>query len=248
MGEITVAERNCRRHRYCVGAAIAADRRGRRKRCRRPKSEHVVARRAFDPFRRGGTGVSGRVRRSRRKDMDAGIRNRIDRGVSPGAGARSRHGIKLRSAVEDGDGAVWLGRSRQDPMVAAAATWHDAGNCWRHRRRRVDLQGAGRIGHDAGQIGVVARDALNRRPVEVERGNGKVAGVLPGRNRIAEGQRVGSGAADIACRSTAVQHQRRCAARNGDGFAQCHSQRDNMTCIEIAIAVEVDARTGCCDG
>ena len=107
--------------------------------------------------------------------------------------------------------------------------------------RGIDLQGAGRVGYRARKIGAVARRVADRRPVQVERRHRKVAGVLAGANRVAEGQRVAAGAAGVGRRAAVVERQRRHAARNRHHLAHVDRQRDHVAGIQVTIAACVDA-------
>ena len=49
-------------------------------------------------------------------------------------------------------------------------------------------------------------------PLSIDRGHRQVGGVLPGRHRVAEGQRAGAGTAGIGGRAAVVERQRRRAA------------------------------------
>ena len=78
----------------------------------------------------------------------------------------------------------------------------------------IDLQCAGGIGHGAGEIGGIAGTIGDGRGIGVDRADGEVCGVLTGTDRIAEGQRIGAGAAGIGGRAAVIERQRRCAARD----------------------------------
>ena len=101
--------------------------------------------------------------------------------------------------------------------------------------RGVDLQRAGRVGHRAGEIGGIAGAVRDGRPVEIERRHRQVGGVLRRRHRVAEGQRIGAGAAGIGGGAAVVERQRRRAAGNRHRLAQVQGQRDHLAGIEIAM-------------
>ena len=69
------------------------------------------------------------------------------------------------------------------PKVARAGRDAGAGRHHRrHRRRRgVDLQRAGRVGHRTGEIGGIAGAVLDGRGAEIDRRHRQVGGVLAGR-------------------------------------------------------------------
>ena len=98
----------------------------------------------------------------------------------------------------------------------------------RPRRRGVDLQPAGRVGHRARQIGGIAGAVLDRRAVpRLTAVTARSSGVLPAANRVAEGQRIGAGAAGIGRGAAVVERQRRGAAGNRHRLAQVERQRDH---------------------
>jgi len=77
------------------------------------------------------------------------------------------------------------------------------------RRRRVDLQDAGRIVvGGAREIGAVSRRILDRRPVQAESIDGEICRILSSRYRVAEGERPGAGAADIARAAGVIESER----------------------------------------
>ena len=84
------------------------------------------------------------------------------------------------------------------------------------------------------QVGGVARPVMDRRAVEVDRRGGERGGVLPGRHRVAEGQRSGARAARIGRHAAVVQRQRRHAARNRHRLAEAERQRDRLTGAKVA--------------
>ena len=132
-------------------------------------------------------------------------------------------------------------------VAVAAAVDAGAGGCNRcHRRRRgVDLQDAGRVGHRARQGWRCCRPRHCSRPVQVERRHRKVAGVLAGTDRVAEGQRIAAGAAAVARRSAIVERQRRHPAGNRHRLAHIDGERDDMARIQVAIAAAVDPAARC---
>ncbi len=72
--------------------------------------------------------------------------------------------------------------------------------------------------------------------VEVDRRRRQVGGVLTGADRVAEGQRVGAGAADIGGGAAVVERQRRRAAGGVDRHHFAHGQGvgDGLAGIEVA--------------
>ena len=107
----------------------------------------------------------------------------------------------------------------------------------RHRRyvgdRGVDLRaGLGQAGER--QAGGVAGAVSDGCRVEVDRGHRQGGGVLPGRDRVAEGQRHGAGAAGIGRGAAIVERQRRRAARHRHRLAQVERQRDRLAGVEVA--------------
>ena len=113
-------------------------------------------------------------------------------------------------------------------------------NRWHRRGRRIDPQNAGRVRYCTRNIGVVACGVADRCSVQVEGRHRKVAAVLSGANRVAEGQSVAAGAARVACSATTVERQRWYAARNRDHLAHGERQRDHVAGIEITIATCID--------
>ena len=105
----------------------------------------------------------------------------------------------------------------------------------RHRRRRgVDLRaGLGQAAQR--QVGGIAGTVGNRGAVEIDRRCRQCSGVLPGRHRVAEGQRI-AGAADITGGAEIVERQRRRAAGGVDGHVLAHGerQRDGLAGTEVA--------------
>ena len=125
--------------------------------------------------------------------------------------------------------------------VDAAAGGH---NRWHRRCDRIDLQGAGRVDCCSREVGAVARCVADRRPVQVERGDRKVAGVVAGANRVAEGEGVAAGAAGVARRAAIVERQRRHPAGNRHHFTHIDGERDDMAGIQVTVAAAVDAAAG----
>ena len=72
--------------------------------------------------------------------------------------------------------------------------------------------------------------------VEVDRGDRQVGGVLAGRNRVAEGQRIGAGAAGIGRGAAVVESQRRRTARNRHRLAHIERQRYHTADTNVARA------------
>ena len=58
--------------------------------------------------------------------------------------------------------------------------------------------------------------------------------VLPGSHGVAEGERVGAGAAGIGGGAAIVEGERRGAARDGHCLVEVERQRDGLAGIEIA--------------
>ena len=56
----------------------------------------------------------------------------------------------------------------------------------------------------------------------------------PAANRVAEGQRIGAGAARVGGGAAIVEGERRGAARNRDRLVQVERQRDGLAGIEVA--------------
>ena len=70
--------------------------------------------------------------------------------------------------------------------------------------------------------------------VEIDGGGGEARGVLPGADGVAEGQRIGAGAAGIGGGAAVVERQRRRAAGDRHRFVQVERQRDGLAGIEVA--------------
>ena len=130
-------------------------------------------------------------------------------------------------------------------MVAAATTQCNVGNDRHPWRHRIDLQDAGRVDHRACHVGAVAGRVADRRPVQVERGHRKVAGVIAGANRVTEGQRIAAGAAGVARRTAIVERQRRHPAGNRHHLTHVDGERDDMARIQVTIAAPVDSAARC---
>ena len=83
----------------------------------------------------------------------------------------------------------------------------------RHRRRRgVDLQRAGRVGHRAGRLAALPAPSVTVAPFRLTAVTVRSAVFWPAADRVAEGQRAGAGAAGIGRRAAVVERQRRRAA------------------------------------
>ena len=123
-----------------------------------------------------------------------------------------------------------------DPEVAGAG--RDAGPGGHHRghrrRRGVDLQRPGRIADRTSEAGRRPRPVLDGRRVQVDRGHRQVGGVLAGRHRVAEGQRIGAGSAGIGRRAAVVERQRRRAAGNRHRLVHIDGQRHNGANPDVA--------------
>ena len=70
--------------------------------------------------------------------------------------------------------------------------------------------------------------------VEIDRGGREGRRVLPGADGVAEGQRIGAGAAGIGGGAAVVEGQRRRAARDRHASLEVERQRDGLAGIEIA--------------
>ena len=62
----------------------------------------------------------------------------------------------------------------------------------------------------------------------------RARGVLPGADGVAEGQRIGAGAAGIGGGAAIVEGERRRAARDGHRFVEVERQGDGLAGIEVA--------------
>ena len=102
------------------------------------------------------------------------------------------------------------------------------------RRGGVDLRAAlGQAGER--EIGGIAGAVLNGGAVEVYRRRRQVGGVLPGGHGVAEGQRIGAGAAGIGGGAAVVERERRRAAGvDRHRLAHVERQRDGLAGIEVA--------------
>ena len=105
------------------------------------------------------------------------------------------------------------------------------------RGERVDLQRAGGVRRGAGEIGRAAKMIVDRRAVGIEAGDGEVRCVLPGGDRVGEGERARSRAARIGGCSAIVQNQRRTATGDRHRFVERDRQRDDLARVEIASAI-----------
>ena len=100
----------------------------------------------------------------------------------------------------------------RSPLAGDSAKRRDS------RRYGVDLRAAlGQAGER--EIGGIAGAVVDGRGVEIDGGGGQARSVLPGADGVAEGQRVGAGAAGIGGGAAVVEGQRRGAARDGDRLA-----------------------------
>ena len=157
-------------------------------------------------------------------------------GVGRGAAVVER---QRRRAARDRHRLAQVQRQRHHAArLQVAGAGRDAGarrHHRRHRRRRgVDLQGAGRVGHRAGEIGGIAGAVRDGRRTEIDRRHRQVGGVLPGRHRVAEGQRARSRAACIGRGAAVVERQRRRAARDRHRLAQVQRQRHHAAGRQVA--------------
>ena len=108
------------------------------------------------------------------------------------------------------------------------------------RRRGADLQ-AGGVRHGTGQdCGVAGAVGDGRAVGRLTRSDRQRRGVLPGRHRVAEGQRIGAGAADIGRGAAVVERQRR-RARNR--HSRAHVQRQGNHLARASLPVEGEAAT-----
>ena len=92
------------------------------------------------------------------------------------------------------------------------------------------------------RVGGIAGAVLDGRPVEIERRSPPGRRCSARRHRVAEGQRIGAGAAGIGRGAAVVERQRRRAAGNRHRLAQVQGQRDHVAGIEIAIAARGRSR------
>ena len=97
----------------------------------------------------------------------------------------------------------------------------------------VDLRAAlGQAGER--EVGGIAGAVRDGGGVEIDGGGGKGGGVLPGADSVAEGQRIGAGAAGIGGGAAVVEGQRRRAAGDRHRFVEVEGQGDGFAGIEVA--------------
>ena len=89
------------------------------------------------------------------------------------------------------------------------------------------------------RLAALPAPSLTVAPFEVDRRHRQVGGVLAGANRVAEGQRIGAGAAGIGRGAAVVERQRRRAARNRHRLAQVDRQRDDVAGVRDRRAAAV---------
>src|SRR5260221_551772 len=83
--------------------------------------------------------------------------------------------------------------------IAAAVDPRTGSHNRRHRRRRgVDLQETGRVRSEHHKAGLKSHSDVVRGLLLDKRSDRKIVGVLPSANRVAEGQRVATGATGVA--------------------------------------------------
>ena len=99
------------------------------------------------------------------------------------------------------------------------------------------MQGAGGVGHSAREIGGIAGTVGDGRRVLIDRCYCEVRRVLPGADRIAEGQRAGAGAAAIGGGAAVIERQRRRAAGYRHGSSKVERQGYRAAGVKIARAV-----------
>ena len=75
------------------------------------------------------------------------------------------------------------------------------------------------------RLAALPAPSLTVARAEIDRRHRQVGGVLAGRHRVAEGQRIAAGAAGIGRGAAVVERQRRGAARNRHRLAQVDRQR-----------------------
>ena len=75
------------------------------------------------------------------------------------------------------------------------------------------------------RLAALPAPSLTVARAEIDRRHRQVGGVLAGPNRVAEGQRIGAGAAGIGRGAAIVERQRRGAAGNRHRLAQVERQR-----------------------
>ena len=142
--------------------------------------------------RRSRAGVAGGIGRRRSKHLGAV-------GQCSGAVTPSPAGIR-RGCAECGlsiiDRHCAVGFCRTGQRYGVVGIDDVIRNDRRGRRGGVDLRaGLGQAAQR--QVGGIARAVSDRRRVEIDRGRREAGRVLPGRHRVAEGQRTGAGAAGI---------------------------------------------------
>ena len=97
----------------------------------------------------------------------------------------------------------------------------------------VDLRAAlGQAGER--EIGGIAGAVGDGRGVEIDRGGGEGRRCSVRRHGVAEGQRIGAGAAGIGGGAAVVEGQRRGAARDRHRLVEVERQRDGLAGIEVA--------------
>ncbi len=84
------------------------------------------------------------------------------------------------------------------------------------------------------RLAALPAPSCDGRAVEVDRCHRQRRGVLAGRHRVAEGQRIGAGAARIGRGAAIIERQRRGAARNRHCLAQVERQGDDVAGFQIA--------------
>ena len=84
------------------------------------------------------------------------------------------------------------------------------------------------------KLAALPAPSLTVAELRLTAGHRQVGGVLPGRHRVAEGQRVAAGAAGIGGGAAVVERQRRRAARDRHRLAQVDRQRDHVAGVEVA--------------
>ena len=130
--------------------------------------------------------------------------------------ARQSEHVRIRVAAK---GSAAIGREGAD-----------GGRC---RRYGVDLRAAlGQAGER--EIGGITGAVGDGRRVEIDGGGGEGRGVLPGADGVAEGERIGAGAAAVGGGAAVVERQRRHATCHRHRFAQIQGQRNGLTGIKVA--------------
>src|SRR5260221_176788 len=129
--------------------------------------------------------------------------------------------------------------------IAAAVDPRTGSHNRRHRRRRgVDLQETGRVAHRTRNAGIITARTPDRRAIPVERGDRKIVGVLPSANRVAEGQRVATGATGVARGAAIVFFFLMIRPPPRSTLFPYTTLFRSMTGVEVTIAAAVDPRTG----